>query len=133
MKKFYYLLGFLALTLTTSCQKDEYLLEVAQPETNPVVTASIETAVRTQLDVIDGAYKTIWSADDAISFIYRNKHYKYDLAEGGEGNVTQISSTTHSLALSAEASRAPLTANSLLVFTHSQPRQRLPRAVMTSL
>ena len=88
MKKFYYLLGFLALTLTTSCQKDEYLLEVAQPETNPVVTASIETAVRTQLDVIDGAYKTIWSADDAISFIYRNKHYKYDLAEGGEGNVT---------------------------------------------
>lgn len=88
MKKFLFLLTFLALGLITSCQKDDYLLEVAQPETNPVVKATIETAVRTQLDVIDGAYKTIWSADDAISFIYRNKHYKYDLAEGGEGNVT---------------------------------------------
>ena len=88
MKKFLFLLTFLALGLITSCQKDDYLLEVAQPETNPVVKASLETAVRTQLDFVDGIYKTIWSANDAISFIYKGKHYKYDLSEGGEGNVT---------------------------------------------
>lgn len=88
MKKFLFLLTFLALGLITSCQKDDYFLEVAQPETNPVVKASLETAVRTQLDFVDGIYKTIWSANDAISFIYKGKHYKYDLSEGGEGNVT---------------------------------------------
>ena len=88
MKKFLFLLTFLALGLITSCQKDDYLLEVAQPETNPVVKASLETAVRTQLDFVDGIYKTIWSANDAISFIYKGKHYKYDLSEGGEGKVT---------------------------------------------
>ena len=88
MKKFLFLLTFLALGLITSCQKDDYFLEVAQPETNPVVTASLETAVRTQLDFVDGVYKTIWSANDAISFIYKGKHYKYDLSEGGAGKVT---------------------------------------------
>lgn len=88
MKKFLFLLTFLALGLITSCQKDDYLLEVAQPETNPVVKASLETAVRTQLDFVDGVYKTIWSANDAISFIYKGKHYKYDLSEGGAGKVT---------------------------------------------
>ena len=89
MNKFYYLLGFLALGLMTSCQKDEQLTEAVQPEEQIVVTASLEsTTGRTELGFVDGAYKTLWSANDAISLLYRGKHYKYDLTEGSEGQVT---------------------------------------------
>ena len=86
MKRFYFA-GILALSLMSSCQEEEYLLDNSQVKTNMVITATLSETptTRTQLS---SDFKVLWSANDAISTFNNGKHYKYLLEDGGAGKVT---------------------------------------------